>query len=374
MKKYIKDLFDGFIHGTLKKKIITILLALMAIFVLVVSIVPVQVSSTSPGSINQIASVITFENGEDVSLPKRSYTVSVYSKTKASILEYWISKLDKNTDVKIDKREDEIYTINEENKIDVIAKDQSIQDSLILAYDTAKNNGYDVNLNYTYKGIRVACVPVNALKTGPESLQIGDIVTEINGEAIDDITEFKSIVSTIYENHKANTASKTANVKVLRDSKELELSNCDIRSLSILGQYTSLYENNVPEYIFYEYFELDLASAKPKFSINKAYSSGPSGGLMQTLYVYDAITKGSIINTKYVLSTGTISRNGNVGEIGGIKQKIMTAHYYQCEYFFVPSANYDDALSQYNTLKDPSYQLVKVDTIEDAINALKGGN
>ena len=86
MKKYIKDLFDGFIHGTLKKKIITILLTLMAIFVLVVSIVPVQVSSTSPGSINQIASVTTFENGEDVSLPKRSYTVSVYSKTKASIL------------------------------------------------------------------------------------------------------------------------------------------------------------------------------------------------------------------------------------------------------------------------------------------------
>ena len=36
--------------------------------------------------------------------------------------------------------------------------------------------------------------------------------------------------------------------------------------------------------------------------------------------------------------------------------------------------NYDDALSQYNTLKDPSYKLVKVDTIEDAINALKGGN
>ena len=54
---------------------------------------------------NQIASVITFENGEDVSLPKRSYTVSVYSKTKASILEYWISKLDKNTDVKIDKND-----------------------------------------------------------------------------------------------------------------------------------------------------------------------------------------------------------------------------------------------------------------------------
>ena len=95
---------------------------------------------------------------------------------------------------------------------------------------------------------------------------------------------------------------------------------------------------------------------------------------MQTLYVYDSITKGSIINTKYVLATGTISKNGKVGEIGGIKQKVLTANYYQCEYFFVPSANYEDAVNQYNTIKNPSYKLVKVDTIEDAINALKGGN
>ena len=213
MKKYIKDLFNGIIHGSIKKKILSIFLSLLAIFILVVSIVPLQVSSTSPGSINSIASVITFENSEEVELPKRSYTVSVYAKTKASILEYWIAKLDKNTDIKIDKREDEIYTINEENKIDVIAKEQSIQDSLILAYSTAKNNGYDVNLTSTYKGIRVACVPVNALKTGPESLQIGDIVTEINGEVIDDITEFKTIVCNIYAAFKAKTASDTASVK-----------------------------------------------------------------------------------------------------------------------------------------------------------------
>lgn len=374
MKQYIKDLFNGIFHGSLKKKILSFILILLSIFIIVVSLVPLQVSSISPGSINSIASVITFDSAEEIEIPKRSYTVSVYSKTKTSILEYWFAKLDKNTEIKIDKREDDIFTINEENKIDIIAKEQSIQDALILAYKTAKDNGYDVNLTSIYKGIRVAFIPVNNLNTGPESLQIGDVILEIEGETIDNIEEFKNIVSNIYEEYKSNSEIKTKHVKILRDSQEIDLENCSIKDFDILGQYINIYKNDVPEYIFYEYYELDLASAKPKFSINKAYSSGPSGGLMQTLFVYDCITKGSIINDKYVLATGTISRNGKVGEIGGVSQKVMTANYYQCEYFLVPSANYDEAKLKYDTIKNVSYQLVKVDTLQDAIDVLKGGN
>ena len=373
MKEYIKKIFNSIIHGSVKKKILTSVLVLLYLFIVLICVIPVQVSSTSPGSITPVSNVIEIENA-DTSYRKRIYTVSVYSKTKASILEYLIAKLDKNTDIEIDKREDTIYTVNEENKIDVIAKDQSIQDAIITAYSTALSNGYDVNLDYTYKGIRVACVPVNYLKTGPESLQIGDIITEINSVKIDNLEQFKEFLKDIRLQCDENKEIKTVPVKVLRDNNELLLDKCNINGLLILEAYLKVYDDNPPEYIFYEYYNIDTTTAKPKFSINKAYSSGPSGGLIQTLYVYETITNNSLVKDKYVLGTGTISRNGKVGAIGGVCQKVLTANYYGCDYFLVPAENYDEALTQYNKIKDPSYKLIKITSFNDAIDALKEVN
>lgn len=376
MKKYIKDFFFGIIHGSIKKKILAILILSIYLSLMLVCIIPLQVSSTSPGSITSVATVIDIEDTDETVVNKRAYTVSVYTKTKVSILEYFLALLDSDTDIEIDKRENEIYTIKEEEKIDVIAKEQSIQDSLINAYTTASLKGYDVKLDYTYKGIRVACVPVNALKTGPESIQIGDIIVSIEDEVIDSIDTFKEKVLDIYESYQKDKEVSTKKVSVIRDNNLINLDNCNIKSLSVLGNYTKIYEANVPEYVFYEYYELNLDTAKPKFKINKAFSSGPSGGLIQTLFIYDCITNGSLIKDKYILGTGTISKNGNIGAIGAVTQKVMTANFYQCQYFLVPKENYSDAKAKYDSIKDPSFELVQVDKFADVIDYFSnlGGN
>lgn len=368
MKKYIKDFFFGIIHGSVKKKILWIFIIALYLFLMLVCIIPVPVSSTSPGSITSVATVIDIEDTDLTVVNKRAYTVAVYTKTKASILEYWLALLDKDTDIEIDKREDNIYTIKEEEKIDVIAKEQSIQDSLISAYTCAKEKGYDVNLETTYKGIRVATVPANYIKSGPESLQIGDIIVSIEETVIDNIETFKEIVLGIYEDYQSDKSLTSKKVSVIRDNTLINLDNCNIKGLAVLGNYTKAYNGNVPEYAFYEYFDLNYDTAKPKFKINRAFSSGPSGGLIQTLFVYDCITNGSLIKDKYILGTGTISKNGKVGAIGAAKQKIMTADFYQCEYFLVPSANYDEAKAKYDSIKNPSFELIKVDNFSDVIN------
>ena len=367
MKKYIKDFFFGIIHGSIKKKILWVFILAIYLFLMLVCIIPVPVSSTSPGSITSVATVIDIEDTDETVVNKRAYTVSVYTKTKASILEYWIALLDKDTDIEIDKREDNIYTIKEEEKIDVIAKEQSIQDCLITAYSCAKTNGYDVNLDYTYKGIRVACVPGNYIKSGPESLQIGDIIVSIEDTEVNNIEKFKELVLAIYDAYQADKSLTSKKVSVIRDNTLITLDNCNIKGLAVLGNYTKIYEGSVPEYIFYEYYDLNYDTAKPKFKINKAFSSGPSGGLVQTLFVYDCITNGSLIKDKYILGTGTISTSGKIGAIGAAKQKIMTANFYQCQYFLVPSANYDEAKAKYDSIKDPSFELIKVDNFSDVI-------
>ena len=100
-------------------------------------------------------------------------------------------------------------------------------------------------------------------------------------------------------------------------------------------------------------------------------TGGPSGGMMQSLYIYNQLSEFDISHGLKIGGTGTIRIDGTVGAIGGIEQKIYTSAMNNIDIFFVPFAsnNYEDALEVYNTLNTDMI-LVGVDTFEDALNYL----
>ncbi|WP_293781985.1 PDZ domain-containing protein [uncultured Aeromicrobium sp.] len=93
---------------------------------------------------------------------------------------------------------------------------------------------------------------------------------------------------------------------------------------------------------------------------------GPSAGLMFALAIYDKLTPGALTGGLFVAGTGTITPDGEVGAIGGIKQKIVGAEEGGATVFLVPSANCDEAAAV-----DTSMTLVEVETMEQAIEALQ---
>ena len=114
----------------------------------------------------------------------------------------------------------------------------------------------------------------------------------------------------------------------------------------------------------YEY-ELD-----PEINIKfKTSESGSSGGLMLALSIYNAITSEDITHGFKVAGTGTIDIEGNVGEIGGVKYKIMGAVRNKMDLVFVPTANYEEAIK---VKKEHNYDIdiIKVNTFEEALNYL----
>ncbi len=130
-------------------------------------------------------------------------------------------------------------------------------------------------------------------------------------------------------------------------------------------------------YYFYDIYDIKYDESNPKIKLNQVYSVGPSGGLMQTMYVYDVITKHSLSKDKVLVGTGTISTDGTVGEIGGARQKLITALIYHPTYFFVPADNYDEVIKQYDSINSPSIskdKIIKVETFSDVIKALKEAN
>ncbi|MER6413100.1 YlbL family protein [Streptomyces humidus] len=101
--------------------------------------------------------------------------------------------------------------------------------------------------------------------------------------------------------------------------------------------------------------------------IKLADVGGPSAGLMFALGIYDKLTPGSLTGGKFVAGTGTIDDDGKVGPIGGIELKTVGARSQGAQYFLTPADNCAAAAKD-----TPSgLRLVKVNTIDDALGALK---
>jgi len=100
---------------------------------------------------------------------------------------------------------------------------------------------------------------------------------------------------------------------------------------------------------------------------NLANIGGPSAGLMFSLAVVDKLTTGDLNGGKFIAGTGTITGEGKVGSIGGITHKMFAAKEAGATAFLVPADNCAEAL----TAHDDDLTLMKVDTLEGAVDALK---
>ncbi len=94
---------------------------------------------------------------------------------------------------------------------------------------------------------------------------------------------------------------------------------------------------------------------------------GPSAGLMFTLEIMNQLTEEDITKGQSIAGTGTISRDGTVGAIGGIKQKVFGAIDAGASFVLVPTSNYPDALEA----AGDDIEVIEVATIADALAFLE---
>jgi PDZ domain-containing protein len=112
---------------------------------------------------------------------------------------------------------------------------------------------------------------------------------------------------------------------------------------------------------------LEAPWAEFTIDFNLANVGGPSAGLMFSLAVIDKLTTGDLNGGKFVAGTGTITDDGKVGSIGGITHKMLAAREAGATVFLVPADNCAEA----STAHQDGLQLIKVDTLTSAVDALK---
>ncbi len=93
---------------------------------------------------------------------------------------------------------------------------------------------------------------------------------------------------------------------------------------------------------------------------------GPSAGTMFALGIVDSLTPGELTGGRDVAGTGTISVDGEVGPISGIRQKMVGAARDGATIFLAPAGNCDEVVGNV----PPGLVAVRVATLDEAIDAL----
>jgi Lon-like protease len=178
-------------------------------------------------------------------------------------------------------------------------------------------------------------------------LQAGDSVQAVNGTPVATVEQFTSYL-------KNTKPGQPVTVDFHRKNASPGVAQITLGS------------NKDRKYGFAGLSVMDAPWAPFVVDFNLANVGGPSAGLMFSLAVVDKLTTGNLAGSKFVAGTGTIKPDGTVGRIGGIVHKMTAARDAGATVFLVPAENCYEATSD----KLPGLQLVKVDNLGGAVNAL----
>lgn len=228
------------------------------------------------------------------------------------------------------------------SKIGRVQKDSAIAVSLITAYNEAAKLDNNIKISYSLASAKVSYYTKGSL------FRIEDEIIKVNDIGVENQTEFINA----FNNRKVNDT-----LTLIRNKEEITF---------------TLDEDNLKSFSCYPIYDIDYDNTFPSVKINNTNVGGPSGGLLQALSIYNRLIEDDLTKGLKIAGTGTISFNGSVGAIGGIKQKIHTAFNRDVDVFFCPEENYDEALKAYNTINGKEKMaLVMTKTLDDAITYLK---
>jgi PDZ domain-containing protein len=177
----------------------------------------------------------------------------------------------------------------------------------------------------------------------------GDIIVSLNGESLRDVSALRAAVA-------KNGVDATATVEVIRDGTT--------RTVEVTPRLSEG-EEPVPVLGI-------LVSSDYEFPIDVTIQlenvGGPSAGQMFALGIIDKLTPGSITGGNEIAGTGTISASGEIGGIGGIRQKLYGAVWAGADYFLAPASNCDEVTG----FIPDGLEVFAVATLDDSLVALEG--
>lgn len=333
-KKFFKDLKE-FIKEEYKFLIVCLL-------VLILFFYPVNYYIIIGGGISDIGDRIEVEDEYD---SDGTFNMSYVSELVGTLGPYLLSYVIPTWD----RESADLY------KYDVTESIEDIEFRSSLDLENANSNAIYWSYKLAKKHIELIETKIYIISVMSEyktKFKVGDLLLAINDNSFETLEEYQNYIQTL-------KAGDNAKIKVLRNSKEAEFDTeiYDYEGRSIMGVYLQVVNEYKTDPIVKLEFEPD--------------ESGPSAGLITTLAIYDKLTKGDLTNSLNIAGTGTIEADGSIGQIGGVKYKLLGAVAGDADVFLVPSGDNYKECAKIKKEKKLKIKLIEVSTIEEAIEKLE---
>lgn len=243
---------------------------------------------------------------------------------------------------------------------DIVVDDENMKTTMLrdkLDYNLAMNNALYVALNYSNTKYEIKYEKhyiYYLTKENESELEVGDELISYDNNKYTNLNDFKNYINSL------NVGDKIK-LEYIRDGKNRfsDVTIYEEEGNKLLGiSIVSL---------------LDIETDKNIEITSKTSESGPSGGLMTTLSIYNALTKEDLTGGKRIVGTGTIDRDGNIGKIGGVNYKIASAIKKKADIFICADDNYEEVMEEVNK-HNYKIKIIHGKTFEEIINQLKEEN
>lgn len=276
-----------------------------------------------------------------------SFHLAYVGQLKATLPLYVCAKINPNWDL-IPKNK---IVMNREDEKDVEFRDRLMLEegnntAIRLAYQRA-NKTYDIIDNQVY----VTYID-DLAKT---DLQVRDQIIEVEQHKIVTKQQLYQIIQNKEVGDILSIKVKNQKKEYIRKAKVIEYK--DVKMIGVIIT------------------EKQKIKTSPNIKLHfKNSESGGSGGFMMTLSIYNSLIPEDLTKGLKIVGTGTIEEDGTVGEIDGVKYKLMGAVKKKADLFFVPKgSNYKEAI-KVKKQKKYAIDIVAVGTLDDAISYLEKKN
>jgi PDZ domain-containing protein len=319
--------------------------ALTAALILIVAVLTVRVPyfALTPGPAQDVGRLIAIDGAKTTALNGQLLltTVSLHEIRVFEAVRGWfdpsIAILSRSAIIPADSSEEEVEQ----------RTTAQMEESHVLAGAAALDLlGYDVKIEPS--GVRISAIDSDV--PASKALRRGDVVVGVDGQAITQDEQLRAAV-------RRHRVGEVIGLRVLRGAETVDVNTTTVGlpedpSIPAIGVHVE----TVPR------VQLPLA-----IDINSLGIGGPSAGLIFAVGIFDLLDPEDLTRGRVIAGTGEISIEGDVGPVGGIRQKVESARRQGAHLFLVPLAELDQACGVAKEMP-----VVGVENLRQTIDVLRG--
>ncbi|MFC7442408.1 SepM family pheromone-processing serine protease [Laceyella putida] len=315
-------------------------------------VIPIPYFAIGPGKAVEVQPLVTV--GKETDVGEGSFMLTTISMKQGSpfdfLLARWTGTIELVPEEQILAQDEDKQDYQRRQKVNMM---ESQNQAIVAAYHYAKRP-----VTQKVLGIEVERV----LKEGTPLLQEGDLIMQMDSQPA---ASTKKLIAYLSRKRPGERIALT----VLRDGQKRKL-RVPLVALPVdKGERPRAGLGIVP-------VEKVNVKTTPPARIDAGEIGGPSAGLMFTLEVLNRLVPEDLTRGYRIAGTGTITADGEVGQIGGIQHKVVAADEAGAELFFCPKdINPEDQNEK--TAKDTvkrlgiNMRVIPVANLNEAVQALK---